>query len=277
MKSTWIATREKAGLFYKNMAAHYNVALAEDEDLLIVSDDGDRAVGFSAFAIRGDILDITFFFVTETCRGGECADYMLSDLEAEAKKRRAAYIRYMMPVSDAMVSYFEKKGFYIFPGKQFFEISIGALYYSKIFRERIYRKDPKGVKSIEDCTSDELKLIHHFFEQNDINREVPFNQKLSNVKIKAGEIKSLVLLDTLPSGQITISYMYVEGGHTAYLLENFRRCSQVLDTYGRKARKLKLLVSTETGSELDLIKFFVGDVGLINEVYLVMTAVKTLR
>ena len=119
MKSTWIAAREKAGLFYKNMAAHYNVALAGDEDLLIVSDDGDRAVGFSAFAIRGDILDITFFFVTETCRGGECADYMLSDLEAEAKKRRAAYIRYMMPVSDAMVSYFEKKGFDIFPGKQF--------------------------------------------------------------------------------------------------------------------------------------------------------------
>ena len=49
-----------------------------------------------------------------------------------------------------------------------------------------------------------------------------------------------------------------------------------MDAYGRRARKLKLLFSTETGSELELIKYFIGDVGLIKEVYLVMTAVKKL-
>ena len=276
MKFTWITTGDKESHFFKDMAARYNVVLTGDEEILIASDEEDRAAGFSAFTISEGFLDIAFFFVGEAFRDGDCADYMLGDLEATAKKGGAAYIRYMMPTSDALVSYFEKRGFDIFPGKRFYEISIGALYYSKNFRERIYRKDPKGVKSIEDCTPDEHRLLNRFFEQNGIDQEVPFNQKLSNVKIKDGVIRSLILNDTLPSGQITISYVYVEEGHIAYLLDNFRRCSQVLDAYGRRARKLKLLFSTETGSELDLIKYFIEDVGQINEVYLVMTAVKKL-
>ena len=277
MKASWITTKDKGSSFYKELAARFDVTLEGDVEILIVSDDEDHSAAFCAFTSNKLFIDIMFFFVGKEFWSGGYAEYLLEELLNAAKERGLSYVRYFMPASTELMLYFRMNGFEIFTGKTFYEISLGELYYSKTFRERIYHKEPKGVKTLDSLSPEEWKLVRTFLEKNGIDVEIPFNKKLSNVKISNGEIRSLIIFDTLPRGQITISFMYCIPGHSGYLMDNFRMGSRVLEGYGPKAWDLKLLFSTETENELELIKLFVGDTGLIEEVVLVMTAIKALE
>ena len=261
MRVFWVDEKDKRRAELRDYAAEMTFHLPENCDYLAAVDEEDVLSGFSAVTADANVIDIRFLYVMKRKRRQQAAHLMLAEIERAVRESGGRTIRCVTPSDEELLSLFTKEGYELFSGETEYAVSFGALYYSDLYRKRIYSRMPEKAKTLSSCTTMEKKALLSFFQKEDIPlTPEDYDTSLSSVIFAGNSIVALLLCEILHKGVI-VDYMYVVKGQSNLLLDCFRLLNSTLfATYGANMSNLMLSFSTGNDMEELLMRRFSGDI-----------------
>lgn len=277
MRVFWVDEKDKRRTELRDYAAEMMFYLPENSDYLVAVDEEDVLSGFSAVTSDANVVELRFLYVMKRKRRQQVAHMMLAEIDRAVRDSGGRSIRCITPFDEELLSLFTKEGYELFPGETEYAVSFGALYYSDLYRKRVYERMSEKAKALSACTTMEKKALLSFFQKEDIPlTPEDYDTSLSSVVFAGNSIVALLLCEILHKGVI-VDYMYVVKGQSNLLLDCFRLLNSTLfATYG--ANMLNMMLSFSTGNDMEelLMRRFSGDIVPVEKFAREVVAVKDL-
>lgn len=258
MKAYWIGKDKARRAGFKRSAAVYRVLIRDSNEIIAVTDDEDRVMGFGAIDADEDVADIIFFYIYEKYRGAHAGAFLLNEMEEQIKKAGIGMLRFLLPDYKELQGFLVHEGFEIFPGMPEYVTTYNAIRYSKNYVKNILNMPHGNAGSVKDLKDEEKILLHEFLKKARIPEDGGLDKELSIVSMEEGKVKGLVLCEQAANG-IRLNYMYADSTnllHTIY-------CLRLLDAKIKKIhdekKDLKLSFALHNDKDMEFVKYLVND------------------
>ena len=274
MKSYWLSQESKYRVQFKRYAAIYGTQFPDDAQILVVTDDDEKVWAFSVLDVLHDSAEILFFYIFNDGWEMGCGSYMLDEIENALKDSDTSLIRCLIPDYAGYPNLFAESGFDIFPAGKEYAVTYGALRYSETYAKRISGKKSEGVKSVSECSSDELQTLVAYLKQKGLPDE-GIDKDHSVASFTKGNLNALILCEKKAEG-IIIDFIQNNTGDAKHILNCFRKLDHVLSECSDVTDDTKIYIATDNGSNRKLAETLIGDNVNMEEIVRRLIAVKLL-